>query len=185
MSIGSLSVNTMASNLTTQVRGFAQISAAAMDGDFTRFITVEASGEMDSLKTQINQMVFNLRDSIQKNTAAREAAELANRSKSEFLANMSHEIRWVFHGDPLCLWPLTLLSVRTPMNGIIGMTELTLDSDLNRSQRESLLLVHSLARSLLLIIDDILDISKSKLPISSFEIRMVTVIPFHQLRQAA
>lgn len=90
-----MSVNTMASNLTTQVRGFAQISAAAMDGDFTRFITVEASGEMDSLKTQINQMVFNLRDSIQKNTAAREAAELANRSKSEFLANMSHEIRCV------------------------------------------------------------------------------------------
>lgn len=89
-----MSVNTMAGNLTTQVRGFAQISAAAMDGDFTRFITVEASGEMDSLKTQINQMVFNLRDSIQKNTAAREAAELANRSKSEFLANMSHEIRY-------------------------------------------------------------------------------------------
>ena len=85
----------MASNLTTQVRGFAQISAAAMDGDFSRFITVEASGEMDSLKTQINQMVSNLRDSIQKNTAAREAAELANRSKSEFLANMSHEIRYV------------------------------------------------------------------------------------------
>lgn len=85
----------MANNLTTQVRGFAQISAAATDGDFSRFITVEASGEMDSLKTQINQMVFNLRDSIQKNTAAREAAELANRSKSEFLANMSHEIRYV------------------------------------------------------------------------------------------
>ena len=92
---GSVSVNTMAGNLTTQVRGFAQISAAAMYGDFSRFITVEASGEMDSLKTQINQMVSNLRDSIQKNTAAREAAELANRSKSEFLANMSHEIRYV------------------------------------------------------------------------------------------
>jgi osomolarity two-component system, sensor histidine kinase NIK1 len=54
------------------------------------------------------------------------------------------------------------------MNGIIGMTELTLDSDLTRSQRESLLLVHSLARSLLLIIDDILDISKSKHSVFNF-----------------
>ena len=55
-----MAVNTMAGNLTTQVRGFAQINAAAMDGDFTRFITVEASGEMDSLETQINQMMYNL-----------------------------------------------------------------------------------------------------------------------------
>lgn len=88
----------MAMNLTAQVRAFGDITNAATDGDFTKLITVEASGEMDELKRKINQMVFNLRDSIQRNTLAREAAEFANRTKSEFLANMSHEIRTPMNG---------------------------------------------------------------------------------------
>jgi len=110
MSLTFTDVNTMAMNLTAQVRAFGDITNAATDGDFTKLITVEASGEMDELKRKINQMVFNLRDSIQRNTAAREAAEFANRTKSEFLANMSHEIRTPV-SFPLFIIPLSTLMV--------------------------------------------------------------------------
>jgi len=72
---------------------------------------------------------------------AKEAAEAANRAKSTFLANMSHELH-------------------TPLNGIMGMTELALHRASDTRQTEQLKQVLSSSRHLLTIIDDILDIAR-------------------------
>jgi len=68
-------------------------------------------------------------------------AEALSAAKSDFLANMTHE-------------------VRTPLNGILGMTGLALETDLRPDQREYLELVKSSAEALLSLVTDVLDFSK-------------------------
>src|SRR4051794_9276865 len=60
-------VNQLASNLTTQVRAIAEVSTAVTQGDLTRSITVEASGEVADLSENINQMIANLRETTRQN----------------------------------------------------------------------------------------------------------------------
>src|SRR5215218_7297111 len=61
------SVNLMASNLTDQVRAIKDVAIAVTEGDLTRMIMVEAKGELDELKRNINQMIANLRQTTEKN----------------------------------------------------------------------------------------------------------------------
>jgi len=60
-------VNQLAANLTTQVRAIKDVATAVTKGDLTRSIAVEARGEVEVLKDNINEMIRNLRDTTQKN----------------------------------------------------------------------------------------------------------------------
>jgi signal transduction histidine kinase/AmiR/NasT family two-component response regulator len=94
-----------------------------------------------ALRRRVKSQTRVIQQQLREAEILKERAESANRIKSEFLANMSHDIR-------------------TPMNGIVGMTDLILHSDLNEDQQECLHIVRSSADSLLSLINDILDFSK-------------------------
>jgi signal transduction histidine kinase/ligand-binding sensor domain-containing protein/DNA-binding response OmpR family regulator len=93
------------------------------------------------LEAEVDQRTNQLAFSRDEERRAREQAEKASRAKSEFMANISHELR-------------------TPMNAIIGFTDLVLTTELQRPQREYLENVHRSGYNLLGIINDILDYSK-------------------------
>jgi signal transduction histidine kinase/CheY-like chemotaxis protein len=78
-------------------------------------------------------------------------AEHSNREKNVFLANMSHEIR-------------------TPMNAILGFSELLLDDLREPRQRQYLQSIRTSANSLLLLINDILDVSKIEAGVMSLRL---------------
>jgi signal transduction histidine kinase/CheY-like chemotaxis protein len=97
--------------------------------------------EFKELADLANRMMADKKEGEESLLKAKEAAEKATRAKSEFLANMSHEIR-------------------TPMNAIIGMSDILAQTPLKDEQYEYLEIITTSANNLLVIIDDILDLSK-------------------------
>lgn len=104
-------------------------------------IPVDGKDEFTDFADSLNHIIQEQRDYEQQLVEAKESAEAANKAKSIFLANISHEIR-------------------TPLNGIIGMTEVLSDSQLRPSQEEILTDIEGSSQSLLVLINDILDLSK-------------------------
>ena len=86
---------------------------------------------------------------------AKAQAEAANEAKSRFLATMSHEMR-------------------TPLNGVLGMIGLLLDSPLSERQRQQAELIRRSGQTLLVVLNDILDLSKIEAGRMDLELR-----PFH------
>jgi signal transduction histidine kinase len=120
----------------------AQLRVGGQTHNFPEHIKADrAVTELQVLADAFNEVAGAARRSRDELERARDAAEVASRAKSDFMANISHELR-------------------TPMNGIIGMSDLLLLTDLAPEQLEYAGTVRNSAQALLVIISDILDFAR-------------------------
>jgi len=144
-----------------QIRRVNQTLRDIQDGNLTTKVNVEESKEFCELSSHVNSMVASLLQSSERLElsekiksqkeelelqreqleAALKRAEAASKAKSEFLFNMSHDIR-------------------TPMNAILGFTDLALESRDAEAQREYLKNIDISSKQLLDLINNILELSK-------------------------
>ncbi len=128
-------------------------------------------GRLEGERKHAQDIVAMHERTIEALNGSRAKAEEAARLKSEFLANMSHE-------------------VRTPMNGIIGMIELALDTEEENERRDYLETARGCAHSLLRVINDVLDFSKMEagklaIELAQFSVRHLLQEIEKSLAQAA
>ena len=125
-------------NLSMILKG---VSECADNDGKPNTIKIEGNDELAEFTETLNRVIERNYLRNQELIEAKEDAVSANKAKSAFLANMSHEIR-------------------TPLNGIIGMAEILSQSKLSPNQQEVLGDIESSSHSLLVLLNDILDLSK-------------------------
>jgi signal transduction histidine kinase len=124
-------------SLTGPIQRIDSRLAAIASGDFSRHVDVDNRDELGALSANVNRMNDELRRLYGE-------LEAASRHKSEFLANMSHELR-------------------TPLNAIIGFSQVLREGmfgEINEKQADYLDDILSSGNHLLLLINDVLDLSK-------------------------
>ncbi len=132
----------MVKALITPILNMARFSQkVSQDKDYSYRLVNDRNDELGILMEQFNLMLAQIEQQNKELIEAKEKAESSSKAKEHFLANMSHEIR-------------------TPLNAIDGMAKLLKETPLNQEQKEYLSAMESSTANLLVIINDILDISK-------------------------
>jgi len=116
-------------------------SKISKEKDYSTRIEIKREDELGVLVNSFNRMLKEIDKQNKELIHAKQKAEHSSKAKEQFLANMSHEIR-------------------TPLNGIEGMAKLLGDTTLTKEQEEFTSTIKTSSKNLMIITNDILDISK-------------------------